>query len=49
MKLGLKPSKTDLLVWQPEFVVAEFGLAAENIPQSKFMVWVCLGSEEITC
>lgn len=38
---------TDLLVWQPEFGLAEIGLAAENILQAKSTLWTCLGSEQI--
>lgn len=47
MRLGFKPAMTDLLVWQPEFGLAEIGLAAKNIPQAKFTFWTCLGSEQI--
>lgn len=48
IRLCFKPSRTDLLVWQPEFGLAEFGLVAENIPQAKSTFWVCLGSEQMT-
>lgn len=41
MRLGLKPARTDLLIWQTEFRRAESGLAAENIPQAKSTFWVC--------
>lgn len=48
LRLGLRPATTDLLFWQPEFALAEFGLAAENITEAKSMSEVCLGSEKMT-
>lgn len=47
MRLGFKPARIDLQLWQPELGLVEFGLAPENTPQAKATFWVCLSSEQM--